>query len=215
MSKTALIVWGGWDGHEPEQTSAIVRDLLTAQGYDVSVETDQDVWLDAERLAATDLLIPNISHGSITNEQEKGLLSAVKAGSGLGGWHGGTGDSFRTNTNYQYAVGGQWVAHPGNIIEYTVNIIDHDDPITTGIPDFQMRSEQYYMHVDPSNEVLATTSFTGEHDAWIAGTVMPVVWKRSFGKGRVFYSSLGHVASDVNVPEAKTILERGLIWATR
>ena len=215
MSKTALIVWGGWDGHEPEQTSEIVRELLTNNGYNVRVETDQDVWLDAERLAATDLLIPNISHGSVTNEQERGLLSAVKAGSGLGGWHGGAGDSFRQNTNYQYAVGGQWVSHPGNIIDYTVNIIDHDDPITAGIPDFQMRSEQYYMHVDPSNEVLATTTFTGDHDAWIAGTVMPVVWKRSFGKGRVFYSSLGHVATDVNVPEAKTILERGLIWATR
>lgn len=215
MSKTALIVWGGWDGHEPEPTSIIARDLLTKNGYTVDVETDQDVWLDAERLAATDLLIPNVSHGEITREQEHGLLTAVKSGSGLGGWHGGMGDSFRTSTAYQYAVGGQWVSHPGNIIEYEVNIVDHDDPITQGLSDFRMRSEQYYLHVDPSNEVLVTTTFSGEHDHWIVGTKMPVVWKRMYGEGKVFYSSLGHVASDLEVPEAKTILERGLLWATR
>ncbi|MEJ7838720.1 MAG: ThuA domain-containing protein [Thermomicrobiales bacterium] len=215
MAKTALIVWGGWSGHEPEQTATIAHDLLKGHGYQVEVETDQDVWLDAERLAASDLLIPNVSHGEITRDQEQGLLTAVKSGSGLGGWHGGMGDSFRASTAYQYAVGGQWVSHPGNIIEYEVNILDKDDPITSGLSDFRMRSEQYYLHVDPSNEVLATTTFSGEHDHWIVGTTMPVVWKRRFGEGRVFYSSLGHVASDLAVPEAKTILERGLLWATR
>jgi type 1 glutamine amidotransferase len=215
MAKTALIVWGGWEGHEPEKTSEIARGLLAKHDYDVSVETNQDVWLDAERLAATDLIVPNVSHGSITPEQEKGLLAAIKAGTGLGGWHGGMADAFRGNPTYQYAVGGQWVAHPGNIIDYTVNIIDHEDPITAGLRDFQMHSEQYYMHVDPSNEVLATTTFTGEHDPWIAGTTIPAVWKRLYGAGKVFYSSLGHVASDFDVPEAKTIIERGLLWATR
>jgi type 1 glutamine amidotransferase len=131
----------------------------------------------------------------------------------VGGWHGGTADAFRNNVDYQFMVGGQWVAHPGNIIDYRVNVIDHDDPITRGIPDFDMHSEQYYMHIDPSNEVLATTTFNGEHAPWIEGTVMPVVWKRMFGSGRVFYSSLGHVAADFNVPEAKEIQRRGLLWA--
>jgi hypothetical protein len=112
-------------------------------------------------------------------------------------------------------VGGQWVAHPGNIIDYTVNIINHDDPITAGLKDFAMHSEQYYMHIDPSNEVLATTTFNGDYAPWIAGTVMPVVWKRMYGAGKVFYSSLGHVARDFNVPEAKEIVRRGMRWATR
>jgi uncharacterized protein len=112
-------------------------------------------------------------------------------------------------------VGGQWVAHPGNIIDYQVNIVDHEDPITQGLPDFAMHSEQYYMHVDPSNQVLATTTFSGEHAEWIEGVVMPVVWKRRFGAGRVFYSSLGHVAADFDVPEAKEIVVRGIQWASR
>ncbi len=120
------------------------------------------------------------------------------------------GDSFRNNTNYQFMVGGQWVAHPGNIIDYTVNITNHDDPITQGINDFRMHSEQYYMHVDPSNEVLATTTFSGDYGdvPWIAGVVMPVVWKRMWGNGRVFYSSLGHVRRDFDVPEAREIMRR-------
>jgi type 1 glutamine amidotransferase len=127
----------------------------------------------------------------------------------------GMADSFRNNTDYQFMVGGQWVAHPGGIIPYTVNIVDHDDLITTGLDDFQMHSEQYYMHVDPSNEVLATTTFSGDYGVpWIAGTVMPVVWKRHGCAGRVFYCSLGHVARDFDVPEAREIVRRGMLWAS-
>ena len=214
MSKRALMVWGGWDGHEPEQTTVIFAEILRGHGYEVDVETDLDVFLDAERLAAMDLITPVYTMSTITADQEKGLLTAIKAGTGLGGWHGGMADAFRNNPEYQFAVGGQWVAHPGNIIDYTVQIAS-DDPIVDGLGEFAMHSEQYYMHVDPSNEVLATTTFSGDCAPWIAGTVMPVAWKRHYGEGRVFYCSLGHVASDFDVPEAKTIVERGLRWATR
>jgi type 1 glutamine amidotransferase len=112
-------------------------------------------------------------------------------------------------------VGGQWVAHPGGVIDYRVTIVDHDDPVTAGLDDFAMRSEQYYMHLDPANKVLATTTFTGEHCPWIAGTVMPVAWKRRWGEGKVFYSSLGHVRKDFDVYEAREIMQRGMLWAAR
>jgi len=125
------------------------------------------------------------------------------------------GDSFRNNTGYQFMVGGQWVEHPGGIINYTVNIIKPEDPIVEGLSDFKMNSEQYYMHVDPGNEVLATTTVGGDPYPWVAGTVMPVVWKRKYGEGRVFYSSLGHVATDFNVPECKEIVRRGMLWAAK
>jgi len=98
-----------------------------------------------------------------------------------------------------------------------VNIGNRKDPITRGLDDFRMRSEQYYMHTDPGNDVLATTTFSGRHGgvSWIRGTVMPVVWKRRYGVGRVFYSSLGHVAGDFGVPEALEIAKRGILWAAR
>jgi type 1 glutamine amidotransferase len=213
--KSALIVWGGWEGHQPKQCAALFAGCLRESGYDVALSDTLDVYLDRERLSRLNLIVPIWTMGTITNEQERGLLDAIAGGVGVAGWHGGMGDAFRNNPNYQFMVGGQWVAHPGNIIDYTVNIVDHDDPVTAGLNDFRMHSEQYYLHVDPSNRVLATTIFGGEHAPWIAGTVMPVVWKRMWGQGRVFYCSLGHVATDFDVPEAREIVRRGMLWASR
>jgi len=214
--KHALINWGGWEGHEPEACANLFADLLREKEFKVDVVHDLERYTDADYMQSLDLIVPVWTMSEITKEQEQGLLSAVKSGVGLAGWHGGMADSFRNNIDYQFMVGGQWVQHPGDIITYDVNI-SSDDPIVKGLSDFQMNSEQYYMHTDPGNETLATTTFSGEHgDAgWIKGTVMPVVWKRMYGKARVFYSSLGHVASDFNVPEAREIMLRGMLWAAR
>ena len=216
MEKKALINWGGWEGHEPEACATLFGSILRDEGYQVEIVHDLDRYLDTAYMASLNLIVPIWTMASITNEQEAALLEAVRNGVGLGGWHGGMADSFRNNVNYQFMVGGQWVAHPGNIIRYTVNISDNADPITAGINDFEMESEQYYMHTDPGNEVLATTTFAGDQEGidWISGVVMPVVWKRRYGKARVFYSSLGHVLSDFDVPEAREIARRGLLWAT-
>lgn len=213
--KNALIVWGGWPGHEPKQCVEIFTPWLKEKGYSVDVHESLDAYLDHEKMAKLSLIVPAWTQGTITREQEKGLLDAVKSGVGIAGWHGGMGDAFRNNVEYQFMVGGQWVAHPGNIIDYEVNILDHDDPVTHGLRDFKMHSEQYFMHVDPSVKILATTTFTGEHAPWIKGTVMPIAWKKMYGKGKVFYTSLGHVAADFNVPEAKEIVKRGMLWASR
>ncbi len=213
--KSALFVWGGWEGHEPKQCVDIFAPLLQEQGYEVEISDTLDSYLDQDRMRSLSLVVQVWTMGTITNEQEKGLLEAIEGGVGFAGWHGGMGDSFRNNVDYQFMVGGQWVVHPGGVIEYKVNIINHDDPSTAGLEDFRMKSEQYYMHVDPSNEVLATTTFGGERVPWIEGVVMPVVWKRRWGRGRVFYSSVGHVAQDFDVPEAREIVRRGMLWASR
>lgn len=213
--KRALMTWGGWPGHEPERCVAIFAPYLRAQGYDVTISDTLDTYTDEPFMRSLDLIVPVWTQSAITREQLAGLLGAVESGVGIAGWHGGMADSFRESVEYQFMVGGQWVAHPGNIIDYTVNVTNHDDPITAGLDDFQMHSEQYYLHVDPANEVLATTTFGGDILPWIAGTVMPVVWKRRWGAGRVFYSSLGHVAKDFDVPEARIIVERGMQWATK
>jgi len=212
--KTALVTWGGWEGHTPLKSASLFAGLLEEDGYQVRLADTLDVFLDPA-LPTLDLIVPVWTMSTISREQERGLLDAVAAGVGLAGWHGCMADSFRDNPNYQFMVGGQWVAHPGDIIDYTVQITRRDDPITAGLADFTMHSEQYYMHVDPSNEVLATTTFSGEHAPWIEGTVMPVVWKRRWGKGRVFYSSLGHTVADFDVAEAREITRRGMRWATR
>jgi type 1 glutamine amidotransferase len=212
--REALIVWGGWSGHEPEQCAAIIRTMLEEDGFKVYVENTTEAFADPS-IRDLSLIVPIFTMSKIEKEELSNLTAAVEGGVGLAGYHGGMGDAFRDAVDYQFMVGGQWVAHPGNIIDYRVNITRPDDAVMAGIESFPYHSEQYYMHVDPSNEVLATTTFTGEHAAWIDGVTMPVVWKRKHGQGRVFYSALGHVASEFSVPQMATILRRGMNWAAR
>ncbi|MEI7436238.1 MAG: ThuA domain-containing protein [bacterium] len=214
--KKALMVWGGWDGHEPRQCVELEAAVLRKEGFDVEVSATLDAYLDEAKMKSLSLIVPCWTMGSITGEQEKGLLEAVRSGVGLAGWHGGMCDAFRTSCSYQFMTGGQWVAHPGGIVDYTVNIAKKNDPITRGLNDFKLKSEQYYLHTDPGSDVLATTTFTNGYDSpWVTGTVMPQVWKRNWGEGRVFYSAFGHVAKDFEVPEVNEIMRRGMLWAAR
>ena len=146
--KSALIVWGGWDGHEPKPCADLFGPWLQGRGFEVTVADSLDAYLDAEKMKTYAVIIPIWTMGQISGEQSKGLRQAVRAGVGLAGWHGGMCDSFRQDTEYQFMTGGQWVVHPGGIVDYTVNISDREDPITRGLADFDMRSEQYYLHVD-------------------------------------------------------------------
>lgn len=212
--RQALIVWGGWEGHEPRQGAEIIRAFLQEDGFDVRLENTTRAFADPA-IRNYSLIVPIFTMSKIEKDEVSNLEAAVRGGVGLAGYHGGMGDAFREAVDYQFMVGGQWVAHPGNIIDYQVDVTRPDDPVMAGIESFPYRSEQYYMHVDPSNEVLATTTFTAEHASWIDGVVMPVVWKRRHGTGRVFYSSLGHVASEFAVPQMSTILRRGMNWAAR
>jgi type 1 glutamine amidotransferase len=211
--KKVIFVWGGWEGHQPKETTEIFSEIMKKEGYDVEVYNTLDIFLDKEKMSSVNLIVITWTMGKMTSEQTEGLLSAISSGTGIAGWHGGMGDSFRENTSYQFMVGGQWVAHPGGIVEYEINIVKKDDPIVKGISDFKLKSEQYYMHIDPSNDVLATTTFKNTEFPWINGVIMPSVWKRMYGKGRVFYASFGHQASDFEVPQAREIVRRGLLWA--
>ena len=207
-----LIVWGGWEGHQPEAFAEICAGLLRDEGFGVEVASSLEA-LAADALASVSLVVPIWTMGAIPADRLTALLDAVRSGTGIAGFHGGMGDAFRDATDYQFMVGGQFVAHPDGIKDYVVNIVD--DPLTEGLADFHVRSEQYYMHVDPSNHVLATTTFAPETAPWVTGTVMPVAWTRTWGAGRVFYSSLGHAPEELDVPEARELLRRGMAWAAR
>lgn len=208
--KKALIVWGGWDGHQPKETAEIMAAALTEDGFEVEVATSQDAYQDEAKLLGLDLIINNWTMGDIAGEALQPLLKAVQSGVGFGGIHGGMGDSYRTQTEYQFMCGGQWVAHPGGIRTYTVEIGPEADPITAGIAPFEVTSEQYYMHVDPIIRVLATTKFE-DYD----NVVMPVTWQKTYGAGRVFYCSLGHSADVLALDPVLTMVRRGLSWAAK
>ncbi|MFD1676201.1 ThuA domain-containing protein [Alicyclobacillus fodiniaquatilis] len=206
MGKTALIVQGGWEGHQPREVSEVLAQLLKSADFAVEVADNLEVFSDAAHLKTYNLIVPHWTMGTISHPQLEGLVKAVQSGVGITGLHGGMGDAFRDAPEFQYMVGGQWVAHPGNDgVTYDVNITDKEHEITAGIHDFTVTSEQYYMHVDPVNHVLATTQF-GE-------VTMPVAWTKTYGQGRVFYCSLGHTDKVVKMPEVSQLMLQGMVWA--
>lgn len=213
-----MIVQGGWDGHEPKLVSELFRTELQKLGWEAEVYDTLDAFVQKD-LLGYDLIVPVWTMGTIAREQLQPVLKAVESGVGLAGCHGGMCDSFREAVGWQFMTGGQWVAHPGGDgVEYMVNIRKGSHPIVEGMDDFVVRSEQYYMHVDPAVQVLATTRFPtgdlgGPHSP--NGAVdMPVVWIKYWGKGRVFYNSLGHRADIVAMPETMRLMVRGFLWAS-
>ena len=216
MGKRALVVQGGWDGHEPVQVSERFVGILRAEGFSVELSDTLDAFLDAEKLLSLDLIVPVWTMGQIKNEQCKPVLDAVAAGVGIAGCHGGMCDSFRENTEWQFMTGGQWVAHPGNDgTKHRIHFKRGSSPLVDGLEDFDVATEQYYLHVDPAIEVLATCTFptaNGFH-ASNGNVLMPVAWTKRWGHGRVYYNSLGHHNDIFDIPAAYEMMRRGFLWA--
>ena len=216
--KKALIFYGGWEGHDPARVSARFAEMLEKNSFAVDLVEGTEALEDGEKLLTYDLIVPCMTMSTLPRACEKNISYAVSRGVGLAGCHGGMCDAFRNSTEWQFITGGQWVAHPGNDGEkYTVNIRRGSSPIIDGIEDFEIISEQYYLHVDPAIEVLATTRFpvaNGYHAA-NKPVDMPVVWTKYWGLGRVYYCSLGH---NDGVFAASTsaclLMERGMLWAS-
>ncbi|MEO1237556.1 MAG: ThuA domain-containing protein [Planctomycetota bacterium] len=218
--KRALIVYGGWDGHTPKQSAEVFAPLLAEARFEVELRDTLDVYLDADLLGSLSLIVPIWTMDKISDAQWAGLNDAVASGVGLAGFHGGMIDAFRENTDYQFMTGAQWVAHPGNCIErHTVYVEDTGHPITAGLSDFELLdTEQYYCHHDPGNTVLCTTVFDqghGDPSRYTQNAVLPYAWTKTWGKARVFGACWGHTYKDFDVPEAKEIVRRGMVWASR
>ena len=216
ISKKALIFQGGWDGHEPQLVSKRFATLLEKNGFEVEVSDTLDCLADLEQLLTLDLIVSSWTMGEIENDYITNIAKAVGAGVGLAGCHGGMCDSFRQNTEWQFITGGQWVSHPGgDNIDYTVHINKSSSPIVEGLEDFPVCSEHYYLHIDPSIEILATTRFPLVPYYHISNKPvdMPVAWTKYWGNGRIFYTALGH-HDDVfdNSPDAQILMERGMLW---
>jgi type 1 glutamine amidotransferase len=215
-TRRALVVRGGWEGHSPVAITDLFLPFLKDQGFAVETSDSLDAYTDAGLLAATDLIVQCWTMGEITGEQTRGLVRAVEAGTGFAGWHGGVLDSFRGDVDYTLLTGGQFLMHPPGFLDHTVRPVPEraEHPVMAGLADFDVHTEQYWVATDPDIDLLATTTFPadGERDHPV---VMPTVWTRTRGAGRVFVSAIGHKADDFDVPEVRTLTERGLLWAAR
>jgi uncharacterized protein len=245
MKQRALIFHGGWQGHEPKLVSQRFKNLLEKENFEVVVSDTLECLSDREGLKDFDLIIPLWTQGHLDDRYCCYLSEAVEMGVGMAGCHGGMCDSFRWSVEYQFITGSQWVSHPGDVwyhhiselndenleffkkffpspdgafqTDYTVNVRrGAASPIIEGIKDFKVHSEQYYLHVDPCINVLATTQVNtvGPHSA-NGPVTMPVVYTKLWGNGRIFYSSLGHVDNVFEIPEVTEITRRGFLWAAR
>jgi type 1 glutamine amidotransferase len=228
--KSALIVRGGWEGHRPVEATDMFLPFLKSNGYTVRIEESPEVYADADAMAGTDLVVQCVTMSEATREQVAGLAAAVEAGTGLTGWHGGIADSFRASSDYLHLVGGQFATHPGkepcerkggeedNFLPYTVNVTDlgREHPITAGIGDFELTTEQYWVLHDDLIEVLATTTHPARSwQPWHRPVTSPAVWTRQWGAGRIVVTTPGHSLDVLAEPSVRTIIERGMLWATR
>ncbi|BCY12084.1 ThuA domain-containing protein [Actinoplanes sp. L3-i22] len=206
----ALIVRGGWAGHEPVACTELFRDFLEGNGFTLHIAETLDAYTSDDHF---DLIVQCWTGARFTEAQETALVDRVRAGAGFAGWHGGIVATGYEAPRYQFMVGGRFVCHPGGFVEHTINI-NKTHSLAYGLSTFPVRTEQYFLHVDPTLDVLATTTFTGDHGApETAGAVMPVAWTRRFGAGRVFVNTLGHSPTDLQVPPTRKITERGMLWA--
>ena len=218
MAKRALITWGGWDGHEPDKVAALFDAELRGAGFEVEVTDSLACFDDVEALKALDLIVPIWTMSTIEKERSQAVADAVEAGVGLAGCHGGMCDAFRNDVVWQFMTGAQWVAHPGNDgMEYRVRITDPANPLVAGIGDFDVKTEQYYLHVDPAVKVHAVCDFPlfdGPHAA-NGPVAIPIAFTKMWGKGRVYYNALGHHADVIDHGAPKEMIRRGMQWAVR
>ncbi|MFE6967813.1 ThuA domain-containing protein [Isoptericola sp. NPDC057653] len=229
--RRALVVRGGWDGHQPVETTDSFLPFLAEHGYDVRVEDETAVYADAAYMADVDVVVQTVTMSTIAPDELRGLTAAVRAGTGLAGWHGGIADSYRSSSDYLHLVGGQFATHPAKapqeelpgdgtdcFVRHTVDIVPEraDHPVVAGISDFELTTEQYWVLTDEYNDVLATTTIAApDHEPWHRPVTCPAVWTRQWGEGRVFVSTPGHRLDVVDDPSVRTIIERGILWASR
>ena len=208
----ALIIQGGWEGHSPEAVAQLFAEKLRQNSFEVDVVDRLEVLNDLEVLKEYDLISPCWTMGELSETQSDNLCAAVHSGVGLGGLHGGMGDAFRGDLNYEWMVGGHFVGHP-HVGDYTVTLTENKHPSTELLPkEFPYHSEQYYMLVDPAVTVHAETIYKYADKE----VRMPVVWTKEWGEGRVFYSALGHELSEFSdYPHVTEMTVKGMIWAAR
>jgi type 1 glutamine amidotransferase len=217
-TRRALVVRGGWEGHSPVEATERFLPFLEEHGFQVDVHDGPHAYDDTALLAATDLVLQCYTQGEASDRQVTNLADAVRGGTGLAGWHGGIVDSYRASPDYLHLTGGQWAAHPGDFVDYEVEVVAErsDHPVVTGLDRWKHHTEQYWCLTDDLNDVLATSRFEATPDTpWQEDLVVPAVWTRRWGAGRVFVSTIGHKLEDLDVPEVRTLTERGLLWAAR
>lgn len=217
-TRRALVVRGGWEGHTPEAATDEFLGFLRASDFDVVVEDSLEAYADAELMGTMSLIVQSWTQGDILADEFRGLRDAIVGGAGFAGWHGGVLDAFRQTVEYSQMMGGMFAAHPHGMVPHRVEFTDagRAHPITAGLEDFDLTSEQYWVLSDSLSTVLATTDIVPRaSDPWPEPYRAPVAWTRPWGQGRIFVTTVGHGVDDLRQPVVRDLISRGMLWAAR
>ncbi len=216
-AERALVLWGGYPGHQPEEAVERFVPFLKNGGFDVVVANDLAAYADARLMSGLSLILQNWTKGDLTPDQFQGLSDAVRSGAGLVGWHGGLCDAFRHMPEYQFMTGGSGSLTRAEARLATPSILRQAPPRIRSWPDWahstSFPSSTTWQSTRRSRYSRQPRSAGGAEAPWINEAVIPAVWRRRWDHGRVFYMSWGHQASDFDVEPARVIAERGLLWA--
>ena len=200
--------------HGFDQSAGLIRDFLDAQA-DTSVDLSTDKDLLAGGMDLYDVCVFGTGFtrtvkredGSIAREpdlapaQEEGLFGFVAGGKGLVGIHG---TGWWIGGRAADLLGGHANWHPPGLT-FTVRVEDEAHPAMEGIQDFEVDDEIYISAYEPRLQILASAQ-------WHGGT-FPVVWVKTYGSGRIFYTALGHGPGTFARPPVQTMLCQGVRWA--
>ncbi|XOV81012.1 MAG: ThuA domain-containing protein [Aestuariibacter sp.] len=203
-----LLLYGGWEGHLPRKMAEIFRQRFSGQ-YDIKLHSSLDYLLSPE-IYEFDAIIPLWTQGELSPAQESAFSAAISYGLGLIAWHGSA-DAFRCNQQFKMMLGGTFISHPGDKVHYPVVPVTNPQISIVDMPVFELESEQYYMHVDPSVNWVAETVFTSSNRPWHK-VRMPVSWTKMWGQGRVFYTAIGHDVESFEHDAALKLLGKGIEW---
>ena len=155
-----------------------------------------------------------------TDEEKRALVDFLKSGHGFIGVHSATDTLYEWDV-YNQIIGGHFDGHPWHQL-VTVNVVDPDSKLVSGLgKSFQITDEIYQIkqfqasgtHVlltlDPTSVDLTKPSVHKNDYGW------PICWTRMFGKGRVYYNSLGHEDAVWNDPRYQDMLLKAIKWVMR
>lgn len=188
--------------HNSEKLMMYLQTPLFQKGINLTYTTDLKD-LNEETLNYYDGLMIYANHEQISPEQESTLKDYVQSGKALIPLHSAS-FCFQNSDWYIEAVGGQFSTHGEEV--FAAKIINADHPAMKGLTEFESWDESYvHTKVNPDMEVLMER-VDGEKRE-------PYTWTRNEGKGRVFYTALGHNEKTWEKSEFQTLVANGILWA--
>jgi len=229
-----VLILSGRNNHDWRTTTPFLRKTLVESGrFDVRVE-EEPMGITPATLAAYDVLVLDYDGPRWGEATEKAVEDFVKSGKGLVAIHGASyaftglvvlGDNHRPMgfkeppwPEYLKMLGGWWTEGPPKTGHaprhcYTVKFVDREHPITKGLGESFVVSDELYHSQQMSSEAHILASAFDDPAIGGTGKDEPLIWTVNYGQGRVMYTALGHDVAAMQESGFVNTFLRGSEWA--